>query len=140
MQGAGLVGPLLIAWFSDCTGRRRTITQLTLLLSAVTTALLVHYGSLNTFFYINLLLYGAVVQARGSLTQAMIGDFATAELTDAAFSIYYFVGFVSGPLWTMIIGYVMQHYGFPPAFYIAAGTYIAGILLLWFVKEPPRGN
>ena len=68
----------------------------------------------------------------------MIGDFATAELTDAAFSIYYFVGFISGPIWTLIIGYVMQHYGFTQAFYIAATTYIAGMALLWFVKEPPK--
>jgi ACS family hexuronate transporter-like MFS transporter len=138
MQGAGLVGPLLIAWFSDRTGTRRGITQLTLLCSAVTTALFVHHETLNIFFYINLLLYGAFVQARGSLTQTMIGDFATPELIDAAFSIYYFVGFISGPLWTMIVGYVMQHYGFAPAFYIAAASYIAGMLLLAFVKEPRR--
>jgi dipeptide/tripeptide permease len=85
-----------------------------------------------------LLLYGAFVQARGSLTQTMIGDFATEELTDAAFSIYYFVGFISGPIWTLIIGYVMQHYGFAQAFYVAAGTYIAGMLLLLFVKEAPK--
>ncbi|MGH7926608.1 MAG: MFS transporter, partial [Candidatus Binatia bacterium] len=135
MQGAGLFGPLAIAWFSDRSGTRRGITQLTLFLSAVMTVLLVHHTSLSLFFYINLLLYGAFVQARGSLTQAMIGDFATPELTDAAFSIYYFVGFISGPIWTMIIGYVMQHYGFAPAFYIAAATYIAGIVLLGFVKE-----
>ena len=57
------------------------------------------------------------------------------ELMDAAFSIYYFVGFISGPIWTLIIGYVMQHYGFTQAFYIAAGSYIAGMLLLAFVKE-----
>ena len=138
MQGAGLFGPLAIAWFSDRSGTRRGITQLTLLLSALMTVLLVHHASLSVLFYINLLLYGAFVQARGSLTQAMIGDFASPELTDAAFSIYYFVGFISGPIWTMIIGYVMQHYGFAPAFYIAAGTYIAGMLLLLFVKEEPR--
>jgi dipeptide/tripeptide permease len=65
----------------------------------------------------------------------MIGDFASPQLTDAAFSIYYFVGFISGPIWTLIIGYMMEHYGFAPAFYVAAGTYIAGMLLLLFVKE-----
>ena len=135
MQAAGLVGPLAIAWISDKTGTRRGITQITLLLSAVMTLLLVQHTSLNIFFYLNLLLYGAFVQARGSLTQTMIGDFATPELTDAAFSIYYFVGFISGPIWTMIIGYAMAHYGFAPAFYIAAGTYIAGMVLLLFVKE-----
>jgi hypothetical protein len=29
----------------------------------------------------------------------------------------------------------MQHYGFTQAFYIAAATYIAGMLLLTLVKE-----
>jgi MFS family permease len=138
MQAAGLVGPMLIAWLSDLTGRRKTITQITLLLSAVMTVLLVQHSSLTILFYANLLLYGAFVQARGALTQTMIGDFATPELTDAAFSIYYFVGFISGPIWTLIIGYVMQHYGFTQAFYIAAGTYIAGMILLSFVKEEAK--
>ena len=138
MQSAGLVGPLAIAWFSDRIGKRRGVTQLTLLLSAVMTVFLVQHSSMSALFYVNLLLYGAFVQARGALTQAMVGDFASPELTDAAFSIYYFVGFISGPIWTLIIGYVMQHYGFTQAFYIAAGTYIAGMLLLTFVREQPK--
>jgi MFS family permease len=135
MQSAGLIGPMAIAWFSDWIGKRTMITQITLVLSALMTVLLVQHSSLNIFFYINLLLYGAFVQARGALTQTMIGDFASEELTDAAFSIYYFVGFISGPVWTLIIGYVMQHHGFTQAFYVAAGSYVVGMLLLLFVKE-----
>jgi MFS family permease len=138
MQTGGLVGPMLIAWFSDRTGKRTAITQVTLLLSAVMTVLLVQHSGLTLLFYINLILYGAFVQARGALTQTMIGDFATPELTDAAFSIYYFVGFISGPIWTLIIGYVMEHRGFAAAFYIAAATYIAGMLLLVVVKDEAR--
>lgn len=138
MQAAGLIGPLAIAWLSDRWGARRGITQATLLMSAIMTVWLVQHGSLSALFYVNLILYGAFVQARGALTQTMIGDFATPELTDAAFSIYYFVGFISGPIWTLIIGYVMQHHGFAPAFYIAAATYIAGMVLLSFVKEAPK--
>ncbi len=138
MQAAGLIGPMLIAWISDRTGKRKSITQATLFLSAVMTIFLVQHSSLTILFYANLLLYGAFVQARGALTQTMIGDFASEELTDAAFSIYYFVGFISGPIWTLIIGYVMQHYGFTQAFYIAACTYIAGMILLLFVKEDPK--
>jgi predicted MFS family arabinose efflux permease len=135
MHSAGLIGPMAIAWFSDWLGKRTAITQITLLLSALMTVLLVQHSSLNFLFYLNLLLYGAFVQARGALTQTMIGDFASEELIDAAFSIYYFVGFVSGPIWTLVIGYVMQHYGFTQAFYVAAASYIAGMLLLLFVKE-----
>ena len=94
--------------------------------------------SLGPLFYFNLILYGSVVEARGSLTQTMISDFAKDDLTDAAFSIYYFVGCISGPIWTLIVGYVMQQYGFTPAFLVAASTYLAGMLLLRFVKEEPR--
>ena len=137
MQGAGLVGPLAIAWFSDRLGHRTLITQGTLFLSAIMTFWLVRHGTPGLLFYVNLILYGAFVQARGALTQTMIGDFATPELTDAAFSIYYFVGFISGPVWTLIIGYVMEHYGFTTAFHLAGTTYIAGMLLLLFVKERP---
>ena len=64
----------------------------------------------------------------------MISDFAKDELTDAAFSIYYFIGCISGPIWTLIVGYVMERYGFTQAFYVAASTYIAGMLLLTLVK------
>lgn len=135
MMGAGLIGPLAIAWLSDRSGKRIVITQATLLLSAIMTVWLAQHSQLGLLFYLNLILYGSVVQARGSLTQTMIGDFASLELTDAAFSIYYFVGFISGPIWTLIIGYMMDHFGFAPAFYVAACTYIAGMLLLTFVKE-----
>ncbi|HEX2929759.1 MAG TPA: MFS transporter [Candidatus Binatia bacterium] len=135
LQGAGLVGPLAIAWVSDRLGRRAIVTQITLLLSAVMTVWLAYQTSLGPLFYLNLILYGSVVEARSSLTQTMISDYARDDLTDAAFSIYYFVGCISGPIWTLIVGYVMQAYGFTQAFYVAAGTYIAGMLLLTFVKE-----
>ena len=59
MQGAGLFGPLAIAWFSDRSGKRRGITQATLLLSALMTVWLVQHDSLSVMFYLNLILYGA---------------------------------------------------------------------------------
>ncbi len=138
LQGAGLVGPLAIAWVSDRLGRRAIVTQITLLLSAVMTVWLAYQTSLGPLFYLNLILYGSVVEARGSLTQTMISDFARDDLTDAAFSIYYFVGCISGPIWTLVVGYVMQTYGFTQAFYVAAGTYVAGMFLLTFVKEDSK--
>jgi dipeptide/tripeptide permease len=64
----------------------------------------------------------------------MISDFAKDD-SDAAFSIYYFIGCISGPIWTLIVGYVMERYGFTQAFYVAASTYIAEMLLLTLVKE-----
>jgi MFS family permease len=135
LSGAGLVGPLAIGWLSDRFGRRAPTIQVTLLLSALMTVALAQHLSLGPLFYLNLILYGCVVQARSSLTQAMLGDFVTEEMTDAAFSIFFFVGFISGPMWLLITGYVIDRFGFTPAFYLAASTYLAGMLLLLFVKE-----
>src|SRR4030095_11033815 len=69
LQGAGLVGPLAIAWISDRFARRATVTQITLLLSAIMTVWLAYQTSLGPLFYLNLILYGSVVEARSSLTQ-----------------------------------------------------------------------
>ena len=138
IEGAGVVGPLAVGWFSDRVARRALVVQVTLLLSAILTLLLVRHSTVSALFILNLVLYGVFVNSRSTLTQAMIGDFASDEMMDAAFSIYYFVGCISGPIWTLIVGYVMQTYGFTQAFYIAAATYIAGMLLLLFVKEEPK--
>ncbi len=135
LQGAGVVGPLGIAWFSDRVGSRIVILQGTLLISAITTYWLPHQDAVGAILILNLLLYGAFVNAQGSLMQAIIGDFATRDLADAAFSIFYFLGSVSSPLWTLLIGYVMDRYGFGPAFYIAGSTYLAAMIFMLFVKE-----
>ena len=135
LYGGGLVGPLAIGWLSDRFGRRAPTVQATLLLSALMTVGLAQHVSLGPLFYLNAILYGSVVQSRTTLTQAMLGDFVTEEMTDAAFSIFFFVGFISGPMWLLITGYVIDQYGFTTAFYVAASTYLAGMLLLLFVKE-----
>lgn len=135
IQAAGIAGPLGVAWLSDRLGYRTTFVQATLFLSALMTVWLAHHAALSPLFFLNLVLYGAVVHSRGSLTQAMVGDYASEKMQDAAFSIYYFVGFMSGPVWTLVTGYIMDSYGFTPAFYVAGGTYLAGMVLLNFIKE-----
>ncbi|HEX9880239.1 MAG TPA: MFS transporter [Candidatus Binatia bacterium] len=133
MHAAGVVGPLGVGWVSDRAGRRAFVMQSTLLFSAVLTVWLAHQTTIGVMLFINLILYGSFVQARGSITQAMIGDFATEENQDAAFSLYYFIGFISGPLWTLVTGFVMDRFGFTPAFYLAGASYLAGMVLLGMV-------
>lgn len=134
LEAAGVVGPLGVAWVSDRVGRRALVVQTTLLLSSIFTVWLAHQSTVGVLFFVNLILYGTFVQSRGSLTQAMIGDFANEEVADAAFSLYYFIGFISGPIWTLVAGYVLDRYGFTPAFYLAGASYLAGMTLLSFVK------
>ncbi len=133
LEAAAVVGPLGVAWISDRVGRRALVVQSTLLLSAVLTFWLAHQSSIGLLLFVNLLLYGTFVQARGTLTLAMIGDFATDDIADAAFSLYYFIGFISGPFWTLLSGFVLDRYGFTPAFYLAGASYLMGMVLLALV-------
>jgi predicted MFS family arabinose efflux permease len=135
LEAAGVVGPLCIGWISDKVRNRALIAQTTLIMSAVTTVWLAYHHAVGISLLTNLILYGAFVQARGTLTQAMIGDFATEETADAAFSLYYFIGFISGPIWTLIGGLIVDRYGFTPAFYVTATSYLAGMIFLSFVKD-----
>ncbi|MDE3102909.1 MAG: hypothetical protein KGJ98_11815, partial [Chloroflexota bacterium] len=55
-----------------------------------------------------------------------------------AFSIYYFIGFISTPLWSLITGFLMEVAGFATAFTVLAGSYLAGSVILFFLDEPKR--
>jgi hypothetical protein len=61
---------------------------------------------------------------------------ASAEyLFDEAFSLYYFIGFLSIPFWTMITGGIMAKYGFGPAFSVISTSYLMASALLLFLRR-----
>ena len=71
------------------------------------------------------------------ITQALVADSAIAsgQTADAAFSLYFFVGFISAPIWTLIIGWIMETYGFTIGFSAMAVTYVAAIGLIAFIRD-----
>ncbi len=82
--------------------------------------------------------------ARGTLTQAVVADSAPPEQIDVAFSLYYFIGFISGPIWTLITGmliarFVDTEWGYTPAFLLVSCTYLVAIPLVLMMKSRPRG-
>ncbi|MCH8974313.1 MAG: hypothetical protein IH869_04490, partial [Chloroflexi bacterium] len=60
------------------------------------------------------------------------------EQRDAAFSIFYTIGFISAPFWALLTGMLMQLFGFTWAFSILAFSYLLGVVLLFWVKDAPR--
>jgi dipeptide/tripeptide permease len=64
-----------------------------------------------------------------------VADTASNEDRDAAFSLYFLLGFLSQPFWVLVTGYLMDHAGFATALTVLSGTYIVGILVLFLMKE-----
>ena len=136
IQVGSLCGPVAWGWLSDRFDRKLVI-QASLLVSAVSTFWLGWQQSVSTSLFANLVLYGAAVTSRLTLTQALLSDLVEDELFDAAFSLYYFIGFVSIPFWTLITGGIMTKYGFGPAFSVISTSYLIGMGLLTFLRRAP---
>ncbi|HWP35682.1 MAG TPA: MFS transporter [Thermodesulfobacteriota bacterium] len=135
LQIGGIVGPVGFGWLSDRMSRKGVI-QASLLLSALATWWLAWQGAYLPLLLLNLVVYGAVTHSRNSLTQALVADSISDEDRDAAFSVYYFIGFISGPIWALVTGFLMDAFGFATAFSVLAFSYLAGMLLMFFVEDP----
>jgi FSR family fosmidomycin resistance protein-like MFS transporter len=137
IQVGSLIGPFIWGWISDRFDRKLVI-QISLLMSALCTLWLAWQESVSAGLFVNLVVYGAATTSRQTLTQALLADLVGDDLFDAAFSLYYFIGFVSIPFWTVITGGVMTHYGFGPAFTVISTSYLLAMSLLVFLRAPAR--
>ena len=137
IQVGSLIGPFVWGWISDRFDRKLVI-QASLLMSALCTLWLAWQQHISTGLFVNLVIYGAAVTSRQTLTQALLADLVGEELFDAAFSLYYFIGFVSIPFWTLITGGVMTRYGFGPAFTVISTSYLLAMSLLVLLRTPVK--
>jgi len=137
IQIGSLIGPFIWGWISDRFNRKLVI-QASLLMSGVCTLWLAWQETVSAGLFVNLIVYGAAVTSRQTLTQALLADLVGEELFDAAFSLYYFIGFVSIPFWTLITGGVMTQYGFGPAFSVISISYLVAMSLLILLHLPRK--
>jgi MFS family permease len=134
MQIGGVVGPVVLGWISDRVSRKGVI-QASLLLSSLATLWLAFQGAFLPMLLSNLLLYGMVTRSRMTLTQAMVADAMPEADRDAAFSVFFFLGFVSAPFWALLGGFLMEEMGFTIAFSVLGFSYLLGMAIMLFVQD-----
>ena len=129
-----VIGPVLFGWLSDKVSRTRML-QVSLALSCMASLWVAHLGPGEVVLFVSLLLYSAVTSSRGPQTQAIVADVASDEDQDAAFSLYFLLGFLSQPFWVLVTGHLMDRAGFSTALTVLSSTYLVGILVLCFVHD-----
>jgi FSR family fosmidomycin resistance protein-like MFS transporter len=137
IQVGSLCGPFVWGWVSDRVNRKLVI-QASLLTSALSTLWLAWQEAVSAPLFFNLVIYGAATTSRQTLTQALLSDLVGEDLFDAAFSLYYFIGFISIPFWTVITGGVMTKFGFGPAFSLISISYLLSMTLLTLLHVPKK--
>jgi MFS transporter, FSR family, fosmidomycin resistance protein len=134
-----IVGPIFFGWLSDRFSRVRML-QVSLALSCAGTLWVAHLGPGVAMLFVSLLLYSAFTSSRGTQTQAIVADSASNEDRDAAFSLYFLLGFLSQPFWVLVTGFLMDNAGFATALTLLSGTYVVGIFVLSFMKDARRSR
>lgn len=134
LQAGGIVGPIGFAWLSERLSRRGVI-QASLVLSALSTLWVAHVDANPLALLPSMVIYGAVVMSRNPLTQSLIADSLDDADRDAAFGVYYFIGFISAPIWTLFTGVLVEAYGFATAFSVLSVSYLVGSALLLGLDE-----
>ena len=134
LQAGGMAGAIILGWLSDRLSRKGII-QVSLLLSGLGTLWIAFQGASLIPLFVGLVIYGGVTSSRLTLTQAVVADSLPDNDRDAGFSIFFLLGFTTGPLWALLTGILMDHYGFSIAFSTLAVTYVIGITLMFFVVD-----
>ena len=135
MQVGGVVGPIGFSYLSDRMSRTRVI-QASLALSSIATLWLAFQGQFLPGLLVSLAFYGTVTRSRMVLTQALVADSLDDKDMDAAFSVFFLLGVASAPFWAILVGVLMDKYGFELAFTVLSASYVLGMLLMLIVVDP----
>ena len=137
-----VLGPLLGGRLSDRLGRRLML-YIFYGGSAVTTILFVFLagpGMPVWLIPVSLLLMGFAVYAESPLLQAYLADSATPAMRDNAFGLYFALAFGVGSIWSGILGWMIDRFGFGAAFWTMAATYVIAGLLLTLLPRESKGT
>lgn len=91
-------------------------------------------------FPVSLILMGCAVYAECPLLQAYLADSATPAMRDNAFGLYFALAFGVGSVWSGILGWMIDRFGFGAAFWTMAATYIIAGLLLTLLPRESEGT
>jgi MFS family permease len=134
-----VIGPIVAGILSDRFGRRPVLVAY-YLLSAVGILAFLAAGA-NLLLLVPLLLpFGTAVFSESPVLQAYLADRATGPMRDVAFAVYFTFAFGIGAAWAFIIGFVAEAFGFPIAFGVMAGSYLAAAGLLLAVRGAAEGE
>jgi MFS family permease len=134
MLVGSIVGPMLAGIISDRVPQRKFVLVTTYLASSAMTILFIHAPQSATVLSVVLFVLGCFVYAESPLLQSLAAD-STEELSrDLVFGVYFTFGFGSGALWAVLMGFLVNRFGFVPAFYVMATSYAIGSLWISLLK------
>lgn len=132
---ASIAGPVVGGMLADRFGRVRTLV----ITYAAGAAALLAFGYAGRDIAMLAVLgvcVGVLAYTESPLLQAVFSDLTEQGSARSAFGAFFAISFGIGSLWTAVIGWVVTVAGFPVAFAVMAGSFVAAaIVVVAFVRE-----
>ena len=129
VMAASVAGPVAGGMLADRFGRVRTL----IVTYAAAAAALAGFGyagrDLGVLAILGILV-GVLAYAESPLLQAVFSDLAGDGAARAAFGVFFAISYGVGSLWTAVIGWVISAAGFPAAFAVMAGSFVAAAAII----------
>ncbi|MGH9083807.1 MAG: MFS transporter, partial [Acidimicrobiales bacterium] len=136
VMAASVAGPLVGGSLADRFGRRPTLV-VTYLAAA---AAMVAFGFIGRD--VGLLIavgvaVGVLAYTESPLLQAVFSDLTEGGAARSAFGAYFAIAYGVGSLWTALLGWIVDSFGFATAFSVMGASFVAAGLVIWGWTGPP---
>ncbi|HXH12825.1 MAG TPA: MFS transporter [Alphaproteobacteria bacterium] len=130
LMAGSVIGPLLAGALSDRVGRKPVLLG-DYVLACLSFAGLLAIGGYAWALPAVLAITGIAAYSEGALMQTALADVADRTSMDMLFGLYFSVGSAIGAPWAVLVGMLVDHYGFTAAFVaMAASQVLAGLFIL----------
>lgn len=129
MMAGSVIGPLIAGPLSDRIGRKPVLLG-DYALACLCFAALLSVGAHSWTLPALLTITGIAVYSEGALMQTALADVADKTSMEMLFGLYFTVGSAIGAPWALLIGALVDSYGFPAAFMAMAASQVLAALVL----------
>jgi MFS family permease len=130
----GVIGPLAMGWLADRTAPRLAI-RLNLILSAVFLMLILTPVAPGIVLAAFVFLTGVFIESRTTLLQSLLIESGPQDARiDTMLSSYFTLGAISGPMWTVLTGVLVDQAGMGVALGTMAASFVVGMGLLGLIR------
>lgn len=135
VMAASIGGPLLGGMLADRHGRAKTLTT-TYVAGAVALVGFAWVGANLVALAVLGICVGLLAYTESPLLQSVFSDLTADGSSRSAFGAFFAIAYGIGSLWTALLGWVITAAGFPAAFTVMAGSFLAAAAVIaGFIRE-----
>jgi MFS family permease len=131
-----VIGPIVAGYLSDRLGRLLVLVGC-YVVSGLGIVAFVAAGSNLLLLGLLFLPFGMAIFAESPILQALLADRTPPSERASAYSIYFTITFGVGALWALVLGIVIDRFGFQTGFLIMAISYFAAALIISTLPRRP---